>query len=369
MRGGVKALKILAMSYVHTLDPFALEIYNGFGIRWYGLAYLAGFVLGYLVIIYLAKKKITPMTTDQVSDFVTWMAIGTLAGGRLGYCIFYSPDLLFSFTSDFPFWGVLRVNEGGMASHGGILGVMLSSYLFCRKHKIPFLHTLDMVVFGGSIGIFFGRIANFINGELYGRAVQEGAFFWTVKFPQEMYTWGANSFDKLKSLSSAVENLKPPVSSETWLGWISNYAVDHQSQYAIRDTIDRLVLATQTGNEAVIQALQVVLTPRYPSQLIQAVLEGLLVFLVLVFIWRKPQKVGVISGWFGVLYCVARIVGEQYRLPDAHIGYQWLGLTRGQWLSFALLAIAIAYLVAAYRRNSPLVGGWKNGVQLNPKDL
>lgn len=356
------------MSYVHSLDPFAIEIYNGFGIRWYGLAYLAGFILGYLVIYYLAKRKVTPMKPEQVGDFVTWVAIGTLAGGRLGYCFFYSPNLLFDFSSSFPFWGVLRVNEGGMASHGGILGVMVASYLYCRKHQIPFLHSLDLVVFGGSLGIFFGRLANFINGELYGREASE-SLWWAVKFPQEMYTWGARSLDRLKELVPAVEGLNPPVSGETWLGWISNYAVDPRSQSAIFETIDRLILATQNGNEAVIQALQVVLTPRYPSQLIQAALEGLLVFLILTWIWRKPQKIGVVSGWFGVLYCIARIIGEQFRLPDAHIGYQWLGLTRGQWLSIAFLGIAITYLVIAYRRASPLVGGWKSGVPLDTKAL
>ena len=258
------------------------------------------------------------------------------------------------------------MNEGGMASHGGILGIMIAAAIFGRKHQVPLRHILDMVVFGGALGIFFGRIANFINGELYGRQAPEG-FFWVVKFPQEMYSWGSRSLDRMKDLGTAVSNLKPPIDPETWSGWISNYAVDSASQSAIHKTIDQLVLATQTGNEAVIQALQVVLTPRYPSQLIQALLEGLFVFLALVFIWRKPQKLGVISGWFGVLYCLARIVGEQFRLPDAHIGYQWLGLTRGQWLSFALLAAAIIYLVMAYRGKGPKVGGWKNPVPLSNK--
>lgn len=182
-----------------------------------------------------------------------------------------------------------------------------------------------------------------------------------------MYTWGARSLEKIKTLAPAVENLNPPIHSDTWLGWISNYAVDTGSRNAIHDGIEKLILATQTGNQAVIDALSLVLTARYPSQLIQALLEGLLVFIILVWIWRKPQKVGVVSGWFGVLYCLARIIGEQFRLPDAHIGYQWLGLTRGQWLSFALLAVAIVYLAVAYKRNSQKVGGWKTGVPLDPK--
>lgn len=351
------------MSYVHTLNPFLIEFYNGFGIRWYGLAYLAGFVCGYFVIHYLAKKKITPMKPEQVGDFITWVAIGTLVGGRIGYVIFYSPNLLTSFDSVFPYWGALRVNEGGMASHGGILGIMVAAFFYCRKHKIPLIHSLDMVVFGGSLGIFFGRIANYINGELYGRQAAEG-FFWIVKFPQEMYTWINGSVDRLRSLAPAVESLKPPIESSTWMGWVSNLSVDGPSRNAVGQTIDNLVLATQTGNEAVIQALSVVLTPRYPSQLFQALLEGLFVFFALVWLWRKPQKMGVISGWFGVLYCVARIIGEQFRLPDAHIGYELFGMTRGQWLSVALLIVAIVYLAAAYRRSTKKVGGWKNPVPL-----
>lgn len=349
------------MSYVHTLDPFLLEIYNGIGIRWYGLAYLAGFVIGYWLIVKLSQRKVTPITVEQVGDLATWVAIGTLAGGRLGYCLFYSPSLLTDFSASFPFWGVLRVNEGGMASHGGILGVMAGAYLFARRYKVSLLHILDMCVFAGSLGIFFGRIANYINGELYGRPAPEG-FFWSVKFPQEMYTWGARSLDKLKELAPAVENLNPPVTADTWLGWINNYAVDLQSQNLIFKTVDALVKATETGNQKVIEVLSLVLTPRYPSQLFQAVLEGLLVFVALVWIWRKPQKIGVVSGWFGVLYCVARIIGEQFRLPDAHIGFQLWGLTRGQWLSLGLLAAAIVYLVFAYRRNVPKVGGWKDNI-------
>lgn len=360
------------MTYIHNLDPFALEFFNGFGIRWYGLAYLAGFVAGYYAILYMAKRRVTALTPDQVGDFITWVAIGTLAGGRLGYCLFYAPDLLMDFTSSFPFWGVLRVNEGGMASHGGILGVMFTCWLYARKNRIPTLHTFDLVVYGGSLGFFFGRIANFINGELYGREVV-GHFPWIVKFPQEMHTWGSQSLDKLQSLGPAVETLghmtaadgtAVPLSAQTWLGWIQNYAVDSGSRSAIFRTIDQLIAATQTGNEAVTQALGLVLTPRYPSQIIQALLEGLLVFIILAWLWRKPQKMGVISGWFGILYSAARILGEQYRMPDAHIGFQLFGLTRGQWLSIALILIAIAYTIRAYMSNSPKMGGWLYGEPL-----
>src|SRR5690606_2859466 len=105
---------------------------------------------------------------------------GTLIGGRLGYCLFYKPELLISFSSGFPFWGVLEVHKGGMASHGGILGIMVACWLFARREKIPTLHAIDVAAFGGQWGVIYGRIANFINGELYGREASEG-FKWAVK--------------------------------------------------------------------------------------------------------------------------------------------------------------------------------------------
>ncbi len=359
-------MTILDMAYVHALNPFAIQFTEHFGIRWYGLAYLAGFILGYYAILFMTRKGRTQFTEEQVADFITLAAVGVLAGGRLGYCMFYSPDLFTSIDSHFPYWGVLKVNEGGMASHGGILGVMIVCWLYARKHKISMLHALDLTVFGASLGFFFGRIANFINGELYGRAAS-ATLPWAVKFPQEMTLWVQKEFSRLMSLTPAVDALKEirtdagdvlQVNAAVWQGWLNSFAQDSTSRNRVYDTIESLIMAIQNGNSQVRDLLAPVLTPRHPSQLYQAFLEGLLVFLILVWLWRKPQKIGVISGWFGVLYCVARIIGEQFRMPDAHIGFQWLGLTRGQWLSIALVTFAIGYLFVAYKRKGPKVGGW-----------
>lgn len=362
------------MAWVHNLDPFAIQFTEAFGIRWYGLAYLMGFITGYFAILKMTRKGGTQFTIEQIADFVTYAAIGVLAGGRLGYCLFYAPDLLTSFDNHFPYWGVLKVNEGGMASHGGILGVLLVSYIYARKNKISFLHCQDLTVYGGSLGFFFGRIANFINGELYGREAPP-TFKWPVKFPQEMNLWVQKDFGKMPSLSGTVEALGQmktdsgemvPLTAGTWQSWLDNYTRDFGSRQNVHATIEQIIAAIQNGNQKVTEAIALVLTPRYPSQLFQAVLEGLLVFLILVWLWRKPRKPGVIAGWFATLYCLARIIGEQFRMPDAHIGFQFLGLTRGQWLSIAMLAVAVLWLVICMRRNVPKLGGWKEVVAPAP---
>ncbi len=355
------------MTYVHNLSPFAIQFTETFGIRWYGLAYLSGFISGYYSILLMSRRGGTLFKPEAIADFTTYVAIGVLLGGRLGYCIFYAPDLFTAFDNHFPYWGVLKVNEGGMASHGGILGVMTVCYLYARANKMPVLHAMDMVALGGGVGFFFGRIANFINGELYGREAP-ATLAWAVKFPQEMNLWLQKDFPKLATLAPAVDALKEfkseagetiSVNAQTWTAWLESYTRHDMLMSAhIHETIEALIKAVQHGNEAVVTALSVALTPRHPSQLYQAVLEGLLVFIILCWIWRKPQKPGVIGGWFGFLYCTARIIGEQFRMPDVQIGYQLFGLTRGQWLSFGLLAVAIIWLIIVYRRPVAKIGGW-----------
>jgi phosphatidylglycerol---prolipoprotein diacylglyceryl transferase len=354
------------MAWVHNLDPFAIQFTETFGVRWYGLAYLMGFVLGYIAILRMSRRGSTQFKSDEkIADFVTWIAIGVLAGGRLGYGLFYSPDLFWTFDSHFPYWGLLKVNEGGMASHGGILGVMMICWLYARRNQMSFLHILDLTVFGGSIGFFFGRLANFVNGELFGRAAPEG-LMWAVKFPQEIPGWLRDNFPKLYQLGPAVDALgevkqdgsSMPVNAELWNSWLDNFTPDYSARESVHLTIESLIRAVQNGNQKVTELLAPVLTARHPSQLYQAFLEGLLVFTVLCWLWRKPQEPGVIGGWFGVLYCSARIIGEQFRMPDAQIGFELFGLTRGQWISIGLLIVAIGWLWSAYRADRQKLGGW-----------
>lgn len=368
-------------NYVHNLDPFAIQFPSFLragaihleGIRWYGLAYLAGFVAGFFVIRHMARRSTTAMKEDQVADFITMVAVGTMVGGRLGYCFFYAPSLLTDFTSSPPFWGVLKVYEGGMASHGGIMGVIAVCLWWARRHKMNPFHTLDLVTFGGALGIFFGRLANFVNGELWGREAPAG-LSWAVKFPQEMYAWTRDGLDRLSQIGPVVEKLGSIVNSagqavtptaDQWRQWVQHYMTDNYSWTMVNLGVEQVIQAIQSGNEVVRLAIEPFLTARYPSQLIQAGLEGLGVFVILSLIWLKPRKPGVVSAWFGILYATARIIGEQFRMPDAQIGFQWLGLTRGQWLSIGMLALMSIYLYLVQRQKSQPMGGW--GIQRRGK--
>lgn len=353
--------------WINTLNPFLVKFPESwgvanFGIRWYGMAYLTGFVVGALLITWLARRGKTTMPVDKVSDFATAMAIGTMVGGRLGYCLFYQPSLFWTFREHFPYWDVLAVHEGGMASHGGIAGVAIACILFARANNLNLYHTWDLTTLGGAIGIFFGRIANFINGELVGRPAPEG-LSWAVKFPQDMATWaqvnadkGVPHMDQLQTITPAVEKLG--VTAEQWGSYLKLMRQDFGMENMVRNILHQLIEATQNGNQEIARLIGPALTARYPSQLIEALLEGLLVLLVTLYVWRKPQKPGVISAVWFVVYASVRIFSEQFRMPDAHIGFQALGLTRGQWLSVGMLIFALTILFLWSRRNVPKMGGW-----------
>jgi phosphatidylglycerol:prolipoprotein diacylglycerol transferase len=353
-------------NYMHGISPIAVQLYGDIAIRWYGLAYLAGLLLGLLLMRLMSKRGGNLLNFEELSDLVTWSALGVMIGGRLGYCLFYSPDLLIDFSSSFPFWGALKVWEGGMASHGGFIGVLTSSYLFSRKYNYPFLHINDLTVLGGSLGFFFGRLANFINGELYGRVVTKPTS-WAVKFPQEMSEWLSPNQAKLMELKPLAEKfnsasgLNLESQGREWSTLVQEFSINSQSQNMVRSFVNWLQNKSVERNQEVLEALSTVLSPRYPSQLIQALLEGLCVFIILNLIWLKPRKPGVITAWFGILYAIARIIGEQFRMPDTQLGFQALGLTRGQWLSVAMLIGGILLLIATTRSSSEKIKGWSKG--------
>lgn len=337
---------------VHTLDPFAIKLWGEFGIRWYGLSYIAGFAAAYCIILFMVTKGRSALKRELVSDFVFTVALGTVIGGRLGYCIFYSPELFTRFSSSFPFWGVLAVNEGGMASHGGIAGIIAAAVIFGKKHGFSPLHAVDLCALTGPVGVFFGRIANFVNGELIGRPAAPD-FPLAVRFPQDILSWPGYEPERLASLSQAVPLIG--VNSGDWQGWIQNFSSNRHSWQMIEATLNSLITAVQSGNPAVTAALAPLLTPRHPSQLYEAALEGALLFVMLAFIWRKPRKPGIIMSSFLCLYSIVRIIGEQFRMPDAQIGFQALGLTRGQWLSIAMLLIGLVCLTWCMRRKESVV--------------
>lgn len=239
--------------WVHDLSPFLIRFPENplglEGIRYYGLAYLLGFLVAWLLLrIYDAKGKFT-IDADKRSTLMTAIIVGVIAGGRVGYILFYD---LSAFLQN-PFL-LLRVDQGGMSSHGGFIGVFLAVVWFSRKYNYPFLKLGDVIVTLAPLGLFFGRIANFINGELWGRVTDVS---WAIIFPHS-----PAAYDVTKHLFVA--------------------------------------------------------EPRHPSQLYAAFLEGLLLFFYTQWrLWRTHPKAGQIGGEFLIGYGIVRIFGELFREPDA----------------------------------------------------
>ncbi|MFC1467226.1 prolipoprotein diacylglyceryl transferase [Verrucomicrobiota bacterium] len=163
--------------YVHNLDPFVVRFFGEVGIRWYGLAYVAGFVAAFLLLYHFSKQKVFVVPSNKVESFMMGLALfGVLLGGRLGYCLLYGWQYVLE-DPLYPF----KLWEGGMASHGGMIGVLLYVFCYARKYEFSFWNIMDNLVFVVPLGLFFGRIANFINGELWGRVTDVP---WAVIFPQ-----------------------------------------------------------------------------------------------------------------------------------------------------------------------------------------
>lgn len=352
------------MSYVHDLSPFILKFPatalwgDQFGFRWYGFSYMLGFICAYRLIIWFAGRQRAGLTENMVADFITYAAIGVLAGGRLGYCVFYDPNLIFSFKSAFPFWGVLAVNEGGMASHGGLIGVILACILFARKNGLNYAYLLDLASITGPLGFLFGRIANFINGELVGRIAPE-SFNYSVKFPSDILNWPNYNFDRLASLSSSVEKIG--IDQNKWSELLSSFRTDISAREQVYSALYRIIHEIQNGNSVLKETISTVLDARYPSQLIASLTEGLFSFAILFFLARKERKPGFIAASFAIVYAAARIFNEQFREPDIQIGYQLWGLTRGQWLSVGLFAVGLLLMLYWTRTQSQTIFGWKRG--------
>jgi phosphatidylglycerol---prolipoprotein diacylglyceryl transferase len=338
--------------WVHNLDPFLVHISGSFGIRWYSLAYLCGFATGMIFMTWMARRKKIDLTETEASDFLTYMIVGVLLGGRLGYVFFYSPDLLTDFRSKFPYWGALAVWEGGMASHGGFIGVILGCIFFAWKNKKDPLHLGDLTIFGACFGFFFGRIANFINGELMGR-VASADYPLAVKFPQDIYRWIDYDKSKLQQLTETVKLMG--VNSTEWATWVAN-----NYRGRMFDMADRIIDAIQGGNIAVTEAMGRILEPRHPSQLYGSLVEGLIPLIILSIVWLKPRKPGLICSLYLILYSLSRIVDEMFRLPDAHLSdlsQLPFGLTRGQFLSVWMFIFGLGLMIWTHKRKAPLYGG------------
>ena len=246
--------------FINNFDPVAFELFS-IQVRWYSIAYILGVVLGW---IYCRKKLIKDKKIlNLFDDLITYIIIGIIVGGRLGYVFFYNFKYFLENISE-----IFMIWNGGMSFHGGLLGVIFSTILFSKKNKInPFIF-LDLISLAAPIGIFFGRIANYINSELYGK---ETDVIWSVKF-------------------LLVDNI-----------------------------------------------------PRHPSQIYEAIFEGIILFVLLNYIVKKNifNKPGIISSLFLIFYSIFRFLIEFFRLPDPQIGYIIFNLSMGQLISIIFLIIGI----------------------------
>ena len=320
---------IVAESYLHSLDPYLFQFGNGFGVRWYGLAYVAGFLIAWWMTWSLARSRRCLLDPAQAGDMMIYIILGVLLGGRLGYALFYDPHLFIGFTGEFPFWDLLAIHRGGMASHGGMLGVIIALMLFGVRRGFPPLHPVDIGAFIAPPGLFLGRLANFVNGELWGKPWSgEGAApWWTVKYPTEVYQQSDIDLSPLRAT----------------LGGDSSFQ-------------DRVVLEAYAGNQQVIEVIEPQLTAYLPSQLFQALSDGPILLLLLALVWLKPRKPGVIAGCFLVFYGGLRILTEVFRQPDEGVEL-FMGLSRGQQLSVVqVIAGLVLVLICAKGRGRP-VGG------------
>ncbi|MGK7869059.1 prolipoprotein diacylglyceryl transferase [Falsiroseomonas sp. E2-1-a20] len=253
------------------IDPVLIEI-GPFALRWYALAYIGGIVLGWMLARRLVALAPVAASREQVDDFVTWATLGIILGGRLGYVLFYRPDYYVTAP-----WEALYVWQGGMSFHGGMLGVVVAALWFCRRQSLAALRFGDRVAPVVPIGLGLGRIANFVNGELWGRVTDVP---WAMVFP--------------------------------------------------------------TGGP----------DPRHPSQLYQAAMEGVLLFVLLNILVRIPglrAREGFVTGAFLAGYGLARLVGEFFRQPDAHLGFLFAGATMGQLLSVPMILVGGWLMVRARR--------------------
>ena len=281
------------MIFLHDIDPVAIALpFWPHGIHWYGLMYLLGFAAAWL----LGRQRIRAgrlgdVTEERFSDLLFNSMLGVVIGGRVGYVLFYAwPE----FTADPLF--LLRINEGGMSFHGGLLGVMAAVALWSRQNRRHVFDTLDFMAPLVPPGLLFGRLGNYIGGELWGRYTGKD---WGVVFPRAEPDLIGQSAAQLRVLHES--------------GLLDRYA-------------------------------------RYPSQLAQAALEGLALFLILYLYSRTPRRRYAVSGLFALFYGIFRFAVEFIRQPDADIGFiAWGWLTMGQLLSLPVIALGL-FLLALSRR-------------------
>ena len=247
------------------IDPIIFQV-GVLKVSWYSLSYVVGILLSWMYI-----KSLNRIPVKTLDDLITYIIIGIIVGGRLGYVIFYDLDYNLKHLSN-----IIKTWNGGMSFHGGLIGVITASFVFAKIRRIPFLEIMDLCAVAAPIGLFFGRIANFINAELYGRVTDVD---WGVVFPGQQI-------------------------------------------------------------------------PRHPSQLYEAALEGALLFVIMLIIKNKAIKYrGMLSGVFLLLYAFFRSLIENYREPDAQLGFIFKHITMGQILSLPMIITGVMLIIISIINN------------------
>ena len=315
-------------TYIHNMDPVIFEVIGPVKLRWYGLGYLLGFVFAYLLLRWFANKKLWVLPGEKVADFIAYAAFfGVFLGGRLGYVLFYQmqhAEGRGALAND-PL-SVFKVWDGGMASHGGILGLVLFTYFYARRNKVSWTGVGDGLCVVAPIGIGLVRVANFINGELYGRFAH--GVSWAVKFPSSLHEDLKGDPETLRAAYDAMEAVDP----------------------AVKDNLP-LAIEKARENPDLQEVLGSYLQARHPSQLYEALLEGLVLFGILFTLRIRFPKLahGVITGLFFVLYAVFRIIVEYFRQPDVEQALVF-GLTKGQFYSTFMIVGGLCFIIFALKK-------------------
>ena len=346
---------MLADSLLHTMDPFAVRLGGGFGVRWYGVSYAAGFLVSWLLMRWMSLTRRTPLTVNQVGDFLSWLIAGVIVGGRVGHVLFYDQHLLWTFTGEFPFWGLLFIHKGGMSSHGGILGVLVACFWWARRNAVPVGHVMDLASFTACPGLGFGRLANWVNGELWGKALpadlQAAAPWWSVKYPEQMLQEGFGHAAELQSIARSV-----PATSDAVARGLQVAPIPVRAGVLQGNAADTLYAACYGGDASVQAKVAPLLTAYWPNNFAQAFTDGVVLFALLALVWLKPRRPGVITGCFFAFYGVLRMATEQLREPDP--GVFQLGLiTMPMLLSGAMIGGGALGAWWCGRRGAGPIGG------------
>ncbi|HMI11589.1 MAG TPA: prolipoprotein diacylglyceryl transferase [Bradyrhizobium sp.] len=286
--------------FVHPqFDPVAIQL-GPLAVRWYGLMYLLAFIQIVILGKFRARQNLlTGWHPRDVDDMLFYGVFGTILGGRFGYVLFYKPFYYFAHPAE-----MLAIWQGGMSFHGGFLGVLIALWLYARNRNKRWLEVTDFVAPLVPLGLAFGRLGNFINGELWGRVTSATAP-WAVYFPQ------AAAEDK---------------------AWITAFPQE----------------AAARGLAAIYE--RVGMLPRHPSQLYESALEGLVLFAVIWLYARNRRPLGAVSGLFLIGYGSFRFLVEYAREPDSFLGTLALGMSMGQWLSLPMIVIGVLMMLWAYWR-------------------